>query len=305
MRLTSLSRKLGVSRDEILSFLKSNKIEVSEGVNAKISDEDAVSVIEHFGIPETKIEDELPASEQKKTHEPEPETNIKEAEEQNDSKEEEKQEGVSKDLKEESPEETGNKKGSALVKDEVPRPEEDESLEEFLERQKVDLIRAKKIKLEGVKVVGKIDLPEPKAPKEKAEKEVDLEEERKKEKEKEKEEKPKGLYAEYLEKKKRPYEQRRKKRRPKKVLSFEEKQQLEQKKIEREKEKKQKQLKRKKELYYKENIQPKVKKKPKTKSEEVSREKKHESKPVQKQAKKSKSVIGRLWGWLNGEYDKF
>lgn len=61
MRLTTLSRKLGITRDELIQFLISRHIKVPEGVNAKISEEEAAMVLEHF-TPEPLV-DETPEEE--------------------------------------------------------------------------------------------------------------------------------------------------------------------------------------------------------------------------------------------------
>ena len=188
-------------------------------------------------------------------------------------------------------------------------------MEEFIARQNVDVIKVKKIKLEGIKVLGKIDLPAPPEPKAKEEPTEKIEEQPKAEEEK----KPRGLYGDYLNKTQKPRKVVHERRKPRKPLSFTEKQELEKKRLEREKEKELILLKKKKKEHYNQKVVLKkdVSKELKTKKvQEVQEIQEVEEvqktvipakikAPTDKVAPKKGNVISRFWAWLNGEYDKF
>lgn len=306
MRLTALARKLNVSRDKLIHFLRSKNIEFNEGINAKLPDEivqliEAEFIQEEEAIPEevtsesetVGIKDdieEIQESDEIQKEEVKEET-VLESEEKNEEVEAEIIEEVEKpELENEAVDSIEH------IDDDSIRPKEDESLEEFLTNKDVDVIKVKKIKLEGVKVVGKIDLPEPK-PKVKEE---DTPEELKEDDGKKVEEKKaKGLYGDYLDKRKGRHRGKQRRKRP--ALSYKEKQDLEDKKYKREREKQiQKEKERKKE-HYQEKVKPvQIESKPKKKRKSLS-----ETQKKQEGKSRKKGLVGRFWSWLNGEYDNF
>lgn len=126
MRLAQLARKIAVKPADIVSFLASQNIQIDEGSNAKVADEYERLVLQHFAP-------ELLASQ------PEAEINVESLQPA------EEQVEIPNDNVE-------------AVDTEVVTPEP----EEVKEEEKPDVIKPPKVELPGLKVVGKIDLPEPK-----------------------------------------------------------------------------------------------------------------------------------------------
>ena len=192
----------------------------------------------------------------------------------------------------------------ALLVPEIPIPDMDESLEDFAAKSDVSLIKHKKVKLEGIKVIGKIELPKPPEPKveEEVEKEVEILENENKAPEKPKEKQPQGLYGEFLNKKKTI---RHNKREPQKrrILSFSEKQERDKKRQEEEQKKQLRKVKQKKKQHYREKVNiessPPVKRKVK-RTKSASETKTNQAENVVK-----RNPLKKLWNWLNGEYDNF
>lgn len=124
MRLAQLARRISVKSSEISSFLASKNIEIENSSNAKISDEHVQVVLEYFA-PELLKGEEVAVE----RSEPLEEIN----------------------------EEVAEDEGLVIIDDSATVPEssvEDEILPE--------VIKPIKVELPGLKVVGKIDLPEPK-----------------------------------------------------------------------------------------------------------------------------------------------
>ncbi len=314
MRLTSLSRKLGVTRDEIVNYLKTKNKEVSNGVNVKLSEEEVELVMSHFYPEPEPNKDEVIEVIEKKAFETDntakdiPSSEAEEIETNKDSKlpESEKEivEETSKKKLAKKPKKLVLEKKTENLTEDIPVPNEDESLEEFIARQNVDKIKVKKIKLEGIKVLGKIELPKPPEPKPKEDAIIAGIE-----KEEPKKQAPKGLYGDFLAKNDRKTNRRPKKVTQRRPLSFTEKQALEQKRLEEKKRKEQKELKRKKKEHYAQKVKPilvqkspKLKKPKETPINQKEIVAKHESTVA---VPKKKSLFSKLWSWLNGEYDKF
>lgn len=138
MRLGQLARKLGVSPSDIMDFLGNHQIALPEGSNTRLEQDHVGLVLQHFSpaMMETIL------SPAKTETEEEPVLEEPQQEDLTDS--------APVDIQPEtSPE--------AETADESP-------ISQFtpLEPEKNDLIKAPKIELPGLKVVGKIDLPEPK-----------------------------------------------------------------------------------------------------------------------------------------------
>lgn len=129
MRLAQLARKLALRPSEITEFLAAKQISVEDSSNAKVTDEHVILVLQHFApelLEEAKSE-------------------------------------IAPSVKMEAEEITE-------VKEELPAPsditieEEPASIGEIAEEkiEPIEVIKAPKVELPGLKVVGKIDLPEPK-----------------------------------------------------------------------------------------------------------------------------------------------
>jgi hypothetical protein len=143
MRLGQLARKLSISQSDVLEFLSRNNIQLEADSNTRVTDADSMLVIRHFN-PSLLIEEkeeQLPVT-QTHTEEPKP---IEHAEVKT-----ENLEFASQPLIEPTPFVSG------------------ESTEE-----KIELIKAFKAELPGLKVLGKIDLPEPKKKEEAKNEEVE------------------------------------------------------------------------------------------------------------------------------------
>lgn len=151
MRLGQLSRQLKIETKDIVKFLGKEKIEVEDNPNTKL-DESQINLVEaHFQVEEEKIEDK-----------PEPAfQSILDAEHQPQNKENnnietEKEEKVSELPKKIDLSKFETKK-SQTSKEKNFFPAEDPKEEEIV---KAELLPTEKIQLGGIKVVGKIDLPE-------------------------------------------------------------------------------------------------------------------------------------------------
>lgn len=132
MRLAQLARKIAVKPAEIADFLTANNIIIEVSSNAKVADEHVLMVFEHFA-PEMLKSNALP------------EVNRVEVEEK-----------IA-----ELPAASIDSKG--IIAD------EDESTESAKEKEPSspnEVIKPPKVELPGLKVVGKIDLPEPRKKKE-------------------------------------------------------------------------------------------------------------------------------------------
>jgi hypothetical protein len=134
MRLGQLARKLSLRPNEIVEFLANNNIQINDGSNTRIEDEHAMAVVRHFA----------PGSENFLKDEEEAEPVVVVTAEPVVEREE--VEPVAEVSTETSVEETH-----------VERKTEEET-----EQQEDGVIKAPKIELPGLKVIGKIELPEPK-----------------------------------------------------------------------------------------------------------------------------------------------
>ena len=133
MRVGQLARKLGISPTEVINFLSSVAIETPEASNTKLSPEQLQVAIKHFD-PSGKIEFTAKEEVKEEVIAVEPVTSVEEV----------------APLEITQPIETG----SAV--------EITSSLEESVVEDKVEVIKAPKVELAGLKVLGKIELPEKK-----------------------------------------------------------------------------------------------------------------------------------------------
>ncbi len=304
MRLGQLARHLQISQKEITDYLASESIDMSHHFNAKVDAEIEEKIIRHFN-PELLEDKEETTSETTITSDPVEESNPTETAEETpkqDAIEAEKGPDVvqpemgAPENTIEPVEVTGTPKKvrELTVDDLISEPEDLTEKEEASASPEIDesveeVIRVKKIKLEGIKVVGKIDLPEPKV--KEAEENTETEEVEKKE------EKPKKNYR----KDRKHHHKGRKQRRSGKRETYEERIKREKREAELKLRKLEKQKKLKKKQYYIENVQANVQIKPPKKSKKKL---KAESR-VQQEIQKPKNPLKRFWGWLNGKYDNY
>lgn len=268
MRLLQLARKLGVTQSDITEILLKNNIQI-EGSNAKIDEESVGLIMKHFG----KTDDTHPQEDTQEievAEKPEPTEKV--------------EEDITPKIKV-----TPDVPKIEITEEEMAGGDE-EQLANTKKPTETEVIRAKKIKLEGIKVLGKIELPEPV----------------KKEKKEEETEAPEKSLAERKTRQPRESRGRDKGRKPyrkqKKAETFEQKQKRLEREALKKKKEKEKKLKKKKKQYYEQTIKAEQQK-PVTKSKK--KKKKTVVEPVQKKKKVvyHKNPIKRLWAWLNGKYD--
>lgn len=258
MRLSQIARKLGVTQTTITDLLVEKGYDAPKGGNAKLNEEEVTTLYKHFDItvftePEVVKELEKENIVEEQVTEPvpatveEPETEVEESADD-------------------------NPKGDPAV----------ESNSDVEEKETVEVIRAKKVKLDGIKIVGKIDLPEPKPKKEPEEEEI----------------------KETKVRKQRRNSHNRNRRQKKAPLTFEQKQALDEKKRKREKAEREKKQREKKKAYFEKNIKPKQK----ASAEAVQKKKKKKVEAARKETAKvrtkltSKNPFKRFWQWLNDPY---
>jgi hypothetical protein len=130
MRLGQLARKLSVRPSQLVDFLAKKQIHLEEGSNARLQDEHVIALVNYFAperlqeiVTQTKVDSDNSV-------------------------------------------ESTSEVTPAVV---IPEPEEIKEKEEILvenvqveESQEIELIKAPKVELTGLKVLGKIELPEPK-----------------------------------------------------------------------------------------------------------------------------------------------
>lgn len=350
MRLRQLARKLGVHPDKILTLLSDSGHELQNEANSKLTEEQVEITLTHFPLPvvEEKETEEDATSTPEASPEivkPAPEvveaatTTTEEQVEAIEAGEEEAQkeivEKADPDLehlevpfgppahatsqvseldREQSVEgvEPAEKPEKVIIQLEKPKPEVKvyNAIEEDEEFLNAELIKTEKPVLEGLKVVGKIELPEPKKPVEKTEEDAETEEKTDKSSQKNdrrkggRNDRGKGRNGRNQRQRLSPLEYERQKA---ERLAKKKKQEAERK------------LKQKKEEHYKARLDAKLKAKKKTSPAKPKKKVAQEEeamaplpingmsrpKPVAPKAKKQKGALKRFWGWLNGESDKF
>lgn len=263
MRLGQAARKFETTTDKLVKILAEEFREVNDHPNIKLTDEE-VAYFEALYQPKAKeeVESIVPNKEETTSLE------LPEAEK------EEKEENI--EPSEEKPE---------LV--DSLRPQVFTLENEFTEKTKsLEKYKAEKPALDGLKVLGKIDLPEPK-PKEEKESKAERSEKRQQERRKREDRKQRHHKNAAIEERKR--QERIAKR--KKV----------------EAEKREKELKKK---HYEKQVKAKLQaQQPKKKKKKVTKEQvnSNSSRPTTSQQQPTKKAKGlkRLWLWLNGAYDKY
>lgn len=266
MRLSQLARKLEISPSDLILFFEKNKIGKYNSPNNKIEEEDLPLVLNHFK-PEELVEE---IGEEASVDLVSPEIN------------QDKNNDENKALLESN---------STITLDESIKPESSEDPED-----EIEVIRMPKIKLEGVKVVGKIDLPDPvkKLKDENNGKSID----QKKDMEGISSNKIKN---EYKKTDKHSPGQKSKRQNFRRVLSYEEKLKREERRKIQEQQRAKKLKKDQKKKHYLKNVQsnitPTAKKKKNKKFDDL------EIEPI-KNRPEYKNPIKKFWAWLNGEYDQ-
>ncbi|WP_258104560.1 translation initiation factor IF-2 N-terminal domain-containing protein [Marinoscillum sp. MHG1-6] len=157
MRLGQLARKFDVTPQEIISYLKTKGITANPHPNSKLDEEAEALVLEHFDIlPEQPIEMESVDTAADESNVPE-DLDVPISHETIDEVEDNPEEDltVTSEVVSEPQEEVTSPIRTATVGEILESEEEGSELD-------VHLIKAPKVELDGLKVVGKIDLPEPK-----------------------------------------------------------------------------------------------------------------------------------------------
>ena len=169
MRLGQLSRQTGLNTTEIVHYLSEQGISIKSGSNAKVEDEYVALVYEGFELELPHIEEvpEEATVEDEDTTNPEIETIALKEPETSDLDAKSEIEALydhSSEVEEFTEDELATIQAKLaaqkLAAEEASKPENP------------DLIKAPKVSLPGLKVVGKIDLPEPKVKEEEITEEV-------------------------------------------------------------------------------------------------------------------------------------
>lgn len=300
MRLTTLARKIEQTPSQLISYLEENGIEIKNGLHSKLDDE-TVKLIKSKFL--TEIPDEEPTIPEiiEKVEEPidiNPKEIITENKDANTTVKID--DAVSDDNEEKSEEEQIVDEIEDVVlevqepKSEVENQKNTGTIED-LEREnfdEIELIKVKKVKLEGIKVVGKIDLPEKPVKEAKTTEDKNIENQEIVEVKPKKEEKQ---HRRKFDRNKKNYTKERNRR----ILSYEEKLEREEREKLRQRRKKAKEDKSRKKQYYIKNIQPKA-------AKNLKKKKRTNLKlNTPEQVIVHKNPIKRFWSWLNGEYDSY
>ena len=272
MRLSQIARKLGVAPSTVSELLVKKGYDEPKNGNAKLNEDQVSALYKHYDITvftEPEVIKELASEEIEET-----------------------EEGVvfEKDEKEHSSKEV-------MVADEVEQSEPSKEEQEFIPEQSevdqgditeepssVEVIRAKKVKLEGIKVLGKIELPKP-VEKKVGDPPTEAEE---------KSDKPRN------QKRSARSNQKRRKKRPE--LTIEQKQAAQERKRIREKKQREQRLKEKKQAYFQEKIRHKQKEA--AAAAQKRKKKKEQAKQTTPERTKinTKNPFKRFWLWLNDPY---
>ena len=305
MRLTTLARKIDKTPNQLIAFLEEKGIEISSGLHGKLDSEIVDLVYSHF-LPEQKIEEEeivedIDEVEIDKEIEEKIEKEIDVEIENVENHEVEKK--SDRDKIEEKIEELPILEKAEKIEADIPVAketikEQKAGTVDDLENDnpdEIELIKVKKVKLEGIKVVGKIELPE--KPKKEI---VETEKVGPETNQVKTEEKPKKSPKSTN----RKFDRNRKKNprvRNRKPLTYEEKLKKEEREKLKERRQKDKAEKLRKRKYYQENIQPK------TNAKSNRKKKKQSTIDARSQEKVvvHKNPFKRLWAWLNGKYDRY
>jgi hypothetical protein len=295
MRLTTLARKIQITPTKLIEYLKKNDIAISNGVHTILDEKIVTMVLDKFSPLPVEAE-----------YSPEPE-NIKVKPEVKVIKRQTSSETAteiisteivgSKEILLEAAEKMVVAESAANMpserKNSTPKTGTIDDLEQGLSEE-IELIKAKKVKLEGIRVIGKIDIPE-------KVKKVQTRDEESKTTPSKNDLKSDASINSDKQKKKFKTQKSLKAEKNRKPLTYEEKLKLEEKeKVRLQKQKARKDKERKKKFYLK-NIQPKTLGQPKKKRKN-SIDEGLSSRP--KDAVQ-KNLLRRFWDWLNGVYDQY
>ena len=146
MRLGQLSRTLNVTTSDIVTYLSDNGIEIKDHPNVKLEESAEQKVIAQFSDKQVVEDEKIDVVVQENAP----------TELQNKPATENK----STEIKEIAP--------SADPKDEHEHPPAEKNTEQTEREEELEKFEAEKVRLEGLKVLGKIELPEPKRKEDKA-----------------------------------------------------------------------------------------------------------------------------------------
>ena len=265
MRLGQLSRKLDVDSSTIVKMLHEHFREVNNHPNVKVLDEEVEFLTQKFAPAPPVV-----------TPEAETETSLNE--------EVEPVEAVL--------EEPVAPKAEKPAFVESLRPKVINLESEFdKQKQELETFKAEKPELQGLKVLGKIDLPEPKP---------------KAPKEPKKEKDQKGTQTINERGARNRYDKKGGRRNSNRNPVETERKRAEQ-KAKRQKEQEQQKLKEQKKKHYEETVKSKIADKPKKKKKKkfVQQQVANAQAQPNKKAATPTNPLARFWRWLNGDYDKF
>ncbi len=272
MRLTTLARKVGRTPSQIINFLENNQIEIANGANTKL-DESTIAMV----LKEYEIELEKPVEPPVRFAE-EPERIMEEVP------------VVVEEIAIEPLAEIEEPKTPPANKTVKMRAGTIDDLEAG-DPSEIEHIKAKKVKLEGFKVVGKIELP-PKPVK------APVTEEATSTLEDIKTEVPERSVKKQRSEYRKPDHRQNHER---KSLSYEERLKKEEQARKREIQKKVEEDKARKQRYYEKHIAPKAPNKTPTKKTLNT----DSTQTVSTPKVTYKNPLQRFWAWINGRYDRY
>ena len=298
MRLAQLARKLGVQPEKIVTILAENGHEFEDEVNGKLNLEQQRLAEAYFSIK---------ADEQLMMEAAKPET-IEAFPQEVEATNEDLETEDSTDAIHEAPfappahttsQISDSEKETAPLSppkkiDLEPKAQVNiyKAYQQDESYAKAEWIKTETPQLEGLKVVGKIELPEPKKPKAKPES-SDTKEKAADEQKSNQNQKNKGWKGRKSKQQLNPIEYERRKA---------------EKEARRKKAEASKKLKQKKKEHYQTNVKPKA---PSSKNEGIQKEEEIAPLPIVGMSRSKpeaeanpKKGIGKFWAWLNGEYDK-
>lgn len=298
MRIQQLAKALNITVSEIEEFLQEKVDAGYDSPNKKLEEDVVQIVLDRFGpLPEKKVkreEDETPVKREKVIEVEKTEKIIEEASSEETPQENKEETGVA-----ETPNEVPEEKEKIVEEEKSTSPEPKAT--EIIDTGETTLhiedgvIKAPKVDLPGIKVTGKIDLPEPK-PKATEEESTENDEEKTEASSEEKiiPEKPK-----FERKKRTPRKRPSKRENGPTVAEIKAKEEADRLKREAEIEAKRKKAKKE---FYKTYVQPKAskatKKKDKKKSSDLDQHVAPQPKALQKK-EAPKSAWGKFIKWLN------
>lgn len=296
MRLTTLARKIQITPTKLMEYLKKNDVDINNGVNTILDDNTVAMVLDKFMAKsalstvttEHQVLTKVADIEQKKANHSTPEPVVK-----IDSSVIEKKAEPTVEMEDKKV--VPNSESLKVSEKKIPLPKTGtiDDLELGLSED-IELIKAKKVKLEGIKVIGKIDIPE-KVKKVQAADEEGNSESPKDELKRTATSRPDRPNKKFNKQKSLKADKNQKNLTYEEKLKLEEKEKL---RIQKQKARKEKERKKK---YYLKNIQPKTLGQPKKKQKKSVEESSANTQPVVVH----KNPLRRFWDWLNGVYDQY